>query len=177
MKTAATLFAIMLFMGCANQKEMINTETVKTLELNKYLGTWYEIARFPHSFEKGLVGVTATYSQRKNGKIKVINQGYKNSFSGKHQKAVGKAKIPNPAFPGNFKVSFFWIFYSDYLVMELDTADYAWALIGSNSPNYLWILSRTPQLDEEVYRELLNKAEKRGYNLDKLIKVEQKAEK
>ncbi|MBT3423598.1 MAG: lipocalin family protein [Bacteroidetes bacterium] len=171
---AKALILILILSGCANQKEMINKETVKTLELDKYLGTWYEIARFPHSFEKGLVGVTATYSLREDGKIKVVNKGFKNSLEGEESIAIGKAKIPDPAFPARLKVSFFWIFYADYLVMDLDE-NYEWALIGSKSPNYLWILSRTPQLDEKLYQELLKKLEDRGYNLDQLIKVEQKA--
>ncbi|MBT7994119.1 MAG: lipocalin family protein [Bacteroidetes bacterium] len=171
---AKALILILILSGCANQKEMINKETVKTLELDKYLGTWYEIARFPHSFEKGLVGVTATYSLREDGKIKVVNKGFKNSLEGEESIAIGKAKIPDPAFPARLKVSFFWIFYADYLVLDLDE-NYEWALIGSKSPNYLWILSRTPQLDEKLYQELLKKLEDRGYNLDQLIKVEQKA--
>lgn len=116
--------------------------------LYKYLGTWYEIARFPHSFEKGLVGVTATYSLRKDG------------------------KIPDPNDPSRLKVSFFLFFYGDYYVLEPDK-DYQWAMIGSSSPDYFWILSRTPQMDNEVYSRLLDNARKRGYNLDQLIKVEQ----
>jgi lipocalin len=152
---------------------MVNNQTVKQLEIEKFLGQWYEIARFPHSFEKNLVGVTANYSINNDGKIKVINQGYKDSLHGKIKTAVGKAKIPNPELPGNLKVSFFWIFYSDYLVMELDSIDYQWAVIGSSSPDYLWILSRTPQMDEDIYQNLIQKIKKRGYDLSKIIRVEQ----
>jgi len=139
-------------------------------ELNKYLGTWYEIARFDHSFERGLQGVTATYSLMSDGKIKVLNQGYKNSLDGKFKKAVGKAKLANPETPRNLLVSFFWIFYAPYNILELDP-DYRYALIGSKSPDYLWILSRTPQLDEKTYQMLLDKAKDRGYDTSKLIKV------
>jgi len=151
---------------------MIDQTTVKELDLNRYLGTWYEIARFPHSFEKGLVGVTANYSLRADGKIRVINKGYENSLNGKLSVAEGKAKIPDKADPGKLKVSFFWIFYADYYVLELD-AEYKYVMIGSSSPKYFWILSRTPQMDESTYNMLLDKARKRGYNLDKLEKVQQ----
>jgi len=151
---------------------MIDTKTVKELNLNRYLGTWYEIARFPHSFEKNLVGVTATYSLRDDGKIRVINQGYKSTLDGELSVAEGKAKIPNPSEPGKLKVSFFWIFYGDYFVLELDE-NYQYVMIGSSSPKYFWILSRTPQMAPEVYEMLLERARKRGYNLEKLVKVPQ----
>ena len=152
---------------------MENIETVKRLNIKKFLGRWYELARYPHSFEKNLVGVTANYSFREDGKIKVVNQGYKNSLDGKLKTAIGKAKIPDPSKPGNLKVAFFWIFYADYLVLELDEENYQWAIIGSSSPNYLWILSRTPQLDESLYKELLRRIEKRGYKSEKLLQIQQ----
>jgi lipocalin len=151
---------------------MIDQTTVKELDLNRYLGTWYEIARFPHSFEKNLVGVTATYRLREGGKIEVLNQGFKNTLDGEQSKAVGKAKILNKAEPGQLKVSFFWIFYADYYVLELDE-NYQYAMIGSSSDKYFWILCRTPQMASEIYEMLLEKARKRGYNLDKLEKVPQ----
>ena len=151
---------------------MLDKNTVKELDLNRYLGTWYEIARFPHSFEKNLVGVTATYSLRDDGKIKVLNQGYKNTLDGELSVAEGKAKIPDKQEPGKLKVSFFWIFYADYFVLELDK-NYHYVMIGSSSPKYFWILSRTPQMSPEIYEMLLEKARQRGYNLDKLVKVEQ----
>lgn len=161
------------FTSCKMQKSMIDNTVVRELDLEKYLGTWYEIARFDHSFERGLVGVTADYSIRKDGKIKVINSGYKNSLDGKFSQAVGKAKIPNPEKePAKLKVSFFLFFYGDYFVMELDD-DYQWAVIGSSSDKYLWILSRNPQIENELYSELLNRLKKRGYDVSKLIKVEQ----
>lgn len=152
---------------------MIDTTTVKELDLNRYLGTWYEIARFPHSFEKGMAGVTANYSLREDGKIRVLNKGYKNGLNGKFSVAEGKAKIPDKSQPGKLKVSFFWIFYGDYNVLELDK-DYQYVMIGSSTDKYFWILCRTPQMDEATYNMLLEKARKRGYNLDKLEKVLQK---
>ena len=163
---------LFLFSCTKSNSQMIDQTTVKALDLNRYLGTWYEIARFPHSFEKNLVGVTATYSLREDGKIEVVNQGYKNTLNGERSKAVGKAKIPDKREPGKLKVSFFWIFYADYFVLELDE-NYQYVMIGSSSDKYFWILSRTPQMEPAVYEMLLVKARKRGYNLDKLYKVPQ----
>lgn len=169
------IFSVLFVFSCTKtNSQMIDKTTVKELDLNRYLGTWYEIARFPHSFEKNLVGVTATYSLRDDGKIKVLNQGYKNTLDGALSVAEGKAKIPDKSQPGKLKVSFFWIFYADYNVLELDE-NYQYAMIGSSTDNYFWILCRTPQMDSAVYEMLLEKARKRGYNLDKLYKVPQKA--
>ena len=152
---------------------MIDKTVVKELELDKYLGTWFEIARYDHSFERNLVGVTATYSMRDDGKIKVVNAGYKNTLDGEKSEAVGKAKIPNQKEPSKLKVSFFWIFYGDYFVMELDP-DYQWAVIGSSSDKYLWILSRVPHMDPILYKQLLDNLTTRGYDVSKLIEVPQK---
>jgi apolipoprotein D and lipocalin family protein len=172
------LLSIGLFISnCTESKsEMIDKSTVKELNLNRYLGTWYEIARFPHSFERGLVGVTASYRLMDNGKIEVVNQGYKNVLGGKRSKVVGKAKIPDRLEPGKLKVSFFWIFYADYYVMELDQESYQYAMIGSSSDKYFWILGRTPQMNPDIYIMLLDKARNRGYQLDQLYKVPQPQE-
>lgn len=167
----ALFVLVMLISGCQSNSQTMNKSTVKEFDLNRYLGTWYEIARFDHRFERGLVGVTATYSLRDDGKIRVLNQGFKNSLEGKHSSAEGKAKTTGE--PGKLKVSFFWIFYADYLILELDT-NYRWALIGSTSDKYLWILSRTPELDEAITRQILDKAQARGYDTSKLIWVKQK---
>jgi len=170
------IFCVLFCSNCTQTRsQMIDKTTVKELDLKRYLGTWYEIARFPHSFEKDLVGVTATYSLRDDGKIEVLNQGYKNTLDGKLSKAIGKAKIPNLLEPGKLKVSFFWIFYADYFVLELDE-NYQYVMIGSSSDNYFWILSRTPQMEPAIYEMLLEKARTRGYKLEKLIKVQQKLE-
>ena len=171
--SSVILFFMLIIFSCqTNKAGMIDKTTVKQLDLERYLGTWYEIARFPHSFEKGLVGVTATYSMRPDGKIKVLNQGRKESLDGELSQAEGKAKIPDPAEPGRLKVAFFWIFYAEYNVLELGE-NYEYALIGSSGDKYLWILSRTPQMDEEVYLSLVTKAEQRGYDVSKLIRVPQ----
>lgn len=147
----------------------VDTRVVKELELTRYIGKWYEIARFDHRFERGLERVTAVYSLGDNGKIEVINSGYK---EGRLHKAKGKAKIPNPNEPGKLKVSFFWFFYSDYFVLELDE-QYSYVLVGSSSDKYLWILSRTPQMPDDRLKDLLKRAEARGYDTGKFIYVDQ----
>lgn len=152
----------------------MNYSTVKELDLERYMGRWYEIARYDHSFERGLVGVTASYSLRPDGRITVVNQGYKNSFEGSLNVAKGKGKQPDPEEPGKLKVSFFLFFYADYYVLELDR-EYQWALIGSSSDKYLWILSRTPQLAEDTLQHILGLAKGRGYGTNDLIMVDQKA--
>jgi len=159
--------------GCQSKNDaMINSSTVKKLDLNRYMGTWYEIARFDHSFERNLIRVTANYTLLPNGKIEVLNQGYKNTPDGKLKIAKGKAKQPDKEAPGKLKVSFFLFFYADYYVLELDK-DYQWALLGSSSDKYLWILSREPSPDQPILDHILAQAKSRGYDIDKLIWVEQ----
>lgn len=152
----------------------IDTRTVKEVDLNRYMGVWYEIARIDNRFERGLVGPTAEYSLKANGKIRVINRGYKGTLNGKLKTAKGKAYIPDPAAPGKLRVSFFPFIYSDYYILELESEHYEWVLVGSSSPRYLWILSRTPQLPEETVSRILTRARVRGYDVNTLIFPEQK---
>ncbi|MGC8865801.1 MAG: lipocalin family protein [Bacteroidales bacterium] len=151
---------------------MTEKTVIQNFDIKRYLGTWYEIARYDHRFEKGLVGVTATYSLKEDGTLKVVNSGYKNSLNGKRSEVVGKAKIPDPTVPARLKVSFFWFFYGDYFVLELDN-EYQWAAVGSKSDKYLWILSRIPQMQDSVYDNLLKRLQRRGYDTSRLIKVPQ----
>lgn len=156
------------------KKKAIDKTTVQALDLNKYLGKWYEIARFDHAFERHLVGVTAEYSLRDDGKIRVVNSGYKNNFKGRFKETKGKAYVPDPQEPGKLKVSFFLWFYSDYWVLELDELQYKYALVGSKSDKFLWILSRTPSLPEKTLNFLLEKARERGYDTSRLLWIPQK---
>jgi apolipoprotein D and lipocalin family protein len=140
---------------------------VKDLDQSRYLGGWYEIARFDHRFERGLEESKALYTLREDGKIDVTNTGVKN---GQPKVAQGKARTTdNPAL---LRVSFFGPFYADYRVMMLDP-DYQYALVGGKSAKYLWILSRTPQLEESVKQAILAEATRRGYDVSKLIWVKQ----
>jgi apolipoprotein D and lipocalin family protein len=146
---------------------------IKGFMVEKYLGTWYEIARMPVSFEKDLVNVTATYELRKDGKVKVINQGYKKTKQGKRKVAYGKAKFAGSPDVGHLRVSFFGPFYADYIIVALDTVAYQYVMVTGNSHKYLWVLSRTPKLDQTVLDNLLAKAKELGFDSQKLIMVEQ----
>jgi len=165
--------AIIIFGLIISQSIMAQRPYIENFDLNRYIGTWYELARFPHSFEKDLVGVTATYSLRDDGKVRVENAGYRGTLDGARDVAVGKAKLAGNPDEGHLKVSFFLFFYADYFIMDMDP-DYKWALVGSKSDKYLWILSRTPFLDETTYNQILDKARSLGYDLTGLIKVPQK---
>lgn len=142
--------------------------TVKDLDLKRYMGLWYEIARFENRFEKDLVAVTARYSFMPDGKIEVINSGRLKTLNGVLKSSKGKAKQPDPKRPGELKVSFFLWFYADYDILLLDQKNYSYALIGSNSDKYLWILSRTPRIDDGTLNFILNYARKLGYDTSKL---------
>ena len=151
----------------------IDNSTVKEIDLNRYMGRWYEIARFDHFFERGLVGCIAEYSFRDDGLIKVVNTGHKRSFDGKFKESVGKARVKDSGIPGQLEVAFFLNFYGDYYVLEL-APDYSYVLVGSSSDDFLWILSRTPKMKKEDLDFLLMRAQQRGYDISKLIMVEQK---
>ena len=163
--------ALMAHSSCYSNGHMdIDTSTVKKLDILRFMGKWYEIARYEHTFEKEMTHVTAEYSLEPDEKIRVVNKGIKN---GKAKEIVGKAKQPDPVeYPGRLKVSFFLWFYSDYYVLEMDN-DYQYAIIGSSSDKYLWILSRTPELPKVTLDKLLANIKQRGYDLTKLIFVEQ----
>ncbi|PTN09858.1 lipocalin family protein [Mangrovibacterium marinum] len=171
LKNCLLFTAVLALLSACSSTGNIDTRTVQNVDIDRYLGTWYEIARYPNSFEKGLVGVTANYQLREDGKIQVVNSGRKSSLNGEYKTATGRAKIPNPQETGKLKVSFFWIFYADYYILELDTMNYNYALIGSSSPDYLWILSRSPQMNPQSYQMLIDSARKRGYDVNKLEKV------
>ena len=157
--------AAMFFSACDATE--IDTSTVKAVDLNRYLGSWYEIAKYDHVFERGLDYAMANYTLREDGKIDVLNTGIKD---GRAKDAKGIAKTTN--IPGLLKVSFFGPFYSDYRIMMLDT-NYQYVLVGGSNDKYLWILSRTPQLDDATRTLILAEADKRGYDTSKLIWVKQ----
>ena len=165
MRVLASVMAVLLA-GCASTPKIDNS-VVKSFDLNRYLGDWYEIARFDHSFERGIEEAKASYSLREDGKVKVLNSGIKNGAS-KTAKGVGKTTDT----PGLLRVTFFWPFYADYRVMMLDDA-YTAALVGSGSADYLWILSRTPSLDSKMKESLLSEATHRGYDTSKLLWIRQ----
>jgi apolipoprotein D and lipocalin family protein len=144
---------------------------VSPFDSERYLGTWYEIARFDFRFEKGLNNTTATYSLNANGSIKVVNKGY-DSTKKTWKEATGKAKFVGDKQVAKLKVSFFGPFYAGYNVIALDP-EYSCALVSGSSLNYLWILSRTKTLPAELKTHYLHLADSLGYDTSKLIWVEQ----
>lgn len=166
MKKIFSLSVLLCLLGGCS-KPTVDNSVVNNFDLNRFLGSWYEIARFDHKFERGMEQTKATYTLREDGKVDVLNTGMKD---GKHSKAKGVAKLTDT--PALLRVSFWGPFYSDYRVMLLDS-DYRYALVGSGSDDYLWILSRTPQLTPETKTLILAEAQKRGYDTDKLIWVNQ----
>ena len=149
---------------------------VDDFELERYLGVWYEIARMPSSFEKDLVNVTATYILRIDGGVNVLNQGYKKTPAGKKSSAKGRAKFANDTYKGHLKVTFFWPFYADYIIIDIDKGNYRYAMVASNSFKYLWILSRKPALDSGIVLQLKENARSLGFDTTTLIMVQQNRE-
>ena len=164
---AALAACALPFTACSKS---VDSSPVSGFDLVRYLGTWYEIARYDHSFERGMDNTVAEYSMQDDGNVLVLNSGWKNE---KYKVAEGKAKYPSPTQKkGALKVSFFLFFYSEYNVMMIDE-DYQISLVGSKSDKYLWILSRTPIADPDLITKVLAEAERRGYDTSKLIWVDQ----
>lgn len=168
MRLTPVILACMLFNFCSCSTGLtVDNSTVKSVNLKKYLGNWYEVARYDHGFERGMDNCIATYSLNSDGTINVSNHGMK---KGKKKVSTGTAKTTET--PGLLRVSFFWPFYSDYRIMML-SEDYSYALVGSSSDKYLWILSRTPKLPEPTLKVILKEATRRGYDTETLIWVDQ----
>jgi len=152
---------------------MPELKTVEYVDVKRYMGTWFEIAKFPQRFEKGLVGITANYTLLPNGKVEVLNSGYKEDFNGKLKTIKGKAWVADTATNAKLKVSFFWPFAGNYWILELGK-DYEYAVVGDKSRKYLWILARTSQMDEAAYNGLLERVQDMGFDISKLEKIPQK---
>ena len=157
------LFVLCAVTGRCAMRGEVDRSVIKSLDLNNYMGRWYEVARFDHSFERGMSNVTAEYTLQPDGMVRVINRGVRD---GKPQEAIGKAKTTPEA--GRLRVSFFMFFYSDYNIMEM-AENGEWVLVGSRSPKYLWILSRTPKMSQAVISHILQLARERGYDTSELI--------
>ena len=168
--TGMALLTAVLQSGCAGAPDGV--EVVTDFELNRYLGTWYEIARLDHRFERGLSRVTANYSMRDDGGVSVVNRGYQIS-SEEWEEATGKAYFVGAPDIGQLKVSFFGPFYGGYNIMELDKDDYQYALVAGPDRSYLWILARSPKLDQETLDALVNIAKNANFPIEELIYVDQ----
>jgi len=165
MKKLFLLFTLLLS-GCTGVPQGI--KPVAPFELSRYLGKWYEIARLDHRFERGLNNISAEYSLNDSGGIKVINSGYEEN-TGKLKQAEGKAYFIGDKNIGSLKVSFFGPFYGGYHIIDLDHQAYQYAMISGPDRDYLWILSRTPQLDSTILKRLIAKAKTLGFAVDQLI--------
>jgi apolipoprotein D and lipocalin family protein len=174
-KSFAFLFVFLIIItGCSSMKFSSfsqSLDTVDSVDLDRYLGTWYEYARLDVPFEKGMTKTQANYAMMKpdakgRPRIRVVNSGMK---KGKYRQAKAKAVIPDPDKPGRIQVSFFGPFYSDYNIIALDKNDYQWALVGGSSRDYLWLLSRKPQMDPGIFERLKAIAENYGFDTDALI--------
>lgn len=157
-----------LLTSCTGIPEGITA--VDGFDVNRYLGTWYEIARLDHRFERGLENISATYTLRKDGGVDVLNKGW-DVKAGKWQEAQGKAYFVEQPDKGRLKVSFFGPFYGGYNIIDLDKKDYAYSMVTGPDRSYLWILSRTRQLPEATLQALLERAKALGFATDQLIFV------
>ncbi|HYA85743.1 MAG TPA: lipocalin family protein [Nitrospirota bacterium] len=154
--------------GCAQIPKGVNA--VKGFDVQRYLGTWYEIARLDHSFERGLTNVTAAYSLNEDGTLKIVNRGFDPKLN-RWKEATGKAHFVSGPDLGSLKVSFFGPFYSGYNIVAIDERDYAYALICGDSRSYLWLLSRQPKLSGPVVASLVQLAKNLGFETERLIYV------
>ena len=142
-------------------------EAVPKVELERYLGTWYEIASYPQRFQEGCTGTTATYTLRSDGEIDVLNKCRKSALDGPEDVAEGRARVVDRTSKAKLEVSFFGPFWGDYWIIDLGP-DYEYAVVGHPSRDYLWILSRTPTLDDDTYQGILTRLEEKGYTLEPL---------
>ncbi len=159
----STLFFSLFYSCCSAQS--IDVSPFRDFDLSRYLGVWHEVARFDSRFERDLVNVTAHYMLRDDGTIKVVNRGY-NTRKERWGSVEGKAHTTDD--PGRLRVSFFPLVFSDYNILMVGE-DYSWALVGSSTPEYLWILSRSPEIEPSTLEHIMNLAEGRGYDLSKLM--------
>lgn len=146
--------------------------TVERVEIDRYLGRWFEIARYDHGFERGCAGVTADYALREDGKIAVTNTCYQNGLDGRMRTANGRARIADATTNAQLEVSFFGPFWGNYWIIDL-ADDYSWAVVSEPQGRYLWILSRTPQMEEDTLQDRLGWLEAQGFDTAMLIRVEQ----
>jgi apolipoprotein D and lipocalin family protein len=164
----ASALALLVGTGCTGLPDKV--QPVSGFELNRYLGTWYEIARLDHSFERGLSQVSAQYSLREDGGVRVINRGF-DAAKGSWKEAQGKARFVGAADVGHLKVSFFGPFYGSYVVFDLDRQGYQHAFVSGPDTDYLWLLSRTPTVSPALKERFETMARERGFDTQQLVWV------
>jgi apolipoprotein D and lipocalin family protein len=167
------LFLILtIFMIISSAKSQKVPSVVSNVDLNRYQGLWYEIARLPNYFERKLKCASATYTLRPDGKITVLNKGNYITDPQRSTSAKGVAWVPDKNSPAKLKVQFFWPFSGNYWIMYLDP-EYKYVLVGDPSLKYLWILAREKKMDESTYKMLLHEAIENGYDVKNIIRIEQ----
>ncbi len=171
MRTWMILVSVAVFAGCSTSTterlRLPPLETVAHVDLARYVGTWYEIASFPQSFQRGCVATTATYTIRGDGDIDVLNRCRKDALDGKEKSALGRARVVDGATNAKLEVSFFRPFWGDYWIVDLG-ADYDYAVVGHPGRDYLWILSRAPAMPEATYEGILERLKAQGYDTSRL---------
>jgi apolipoprotein D and lipocalin family protein len=172
MKHLYLAFLFTFLTACQNTPNQ-PLEVVQSIELQRFLGKWYEIGGIPTPEQANCTGTTATYTAKSATEVDVLNRCFEKSLTGREISAKGRAYIPNPAEPTKLKVEFFWPFAGDYQIMALD-AEYQYAMIGTPSRRYLWVLSRSPELPESTWQKLIDNATAQGYDAAKIIKTLQK---
>jgi len=156
--------------GCGSKRGVAPPEVVPFVDLNRYAGTWYEISRYPNRFQEGCVATSATYTVRKDGGIDVLNQCRKKTLGGEISSIRGRAWVVDDKTNAKLKVSFFWPFTGPYWIIDLGE-EYEYAVVGHPRRKYLWILSRTPVMDEKTYEGILNRLKENSYDTADLIRT------
>jgi len=176
MKRLAGLIGMLWAGGCASttteRRHLPALETVPHVELARYLGTWYEIASFPQSFQRGCTATTATYTLRDDGQLDVINRCRLGSPDGKEKTARGRARVVDRSTNAKLEVSFFRPFWGPYWIIDL-APDYSYAVVGHPGRDYLWILSRTPTMSDEAYQRIVARLQAQGYETSRLVRTVQ----
>lgn len=178
MKRTAGLLWVLVTAGCGpattERLHLPPLETVAHVDLSRYVGTWFEIANFPQSFQRGCTATTATYTLRPDGEIDVLNRCRKGSIDGKEKTALGRARVVDRATNAKLEVSFFRPFWGDYWIVDL-ADDYSYAVVGHPGRDYLWILSRTPTMPGATYESIVQRLKARGYETSRLVRTLQPA--
>ena len=177
-RAVGMLGALAMAAGCATSTterlRLPPLRTVAHVELSRYLGTWYEIANFPQSFQRGCTATTATYTLRADGDIDVLNRCRKGSIDGEEKSALGRARVVDRATNAKLEVSFFRPFWGDYWIIDLSD-DYAYAVVGHPGRDYLWILARNPTMAEATYQSIVTRLQAQGYETSRLVRTLQVA--
>jgi len=163
------VWPLLILVGCQTLPE--NVTPVQDFDLESYLGSWYEIARLDHPFERGLRNVTAEYTLRGDGGVRIVNRGY-STDEGEWREVEGRGYFAGSEAEGFLRITFFRPFYSSYIIFELDQENYKYAFISGSDTSSLWLLARTPEVDEEVIRYFMEKSRKLGFDTDELIFVD-----